>query len=182
MQKMSSRPVVLALFGAAFLVYFVMLLVTVPTLREFSGGLDIFDLNPFAFERGEAAALLDALGAEGRSYYLWRQLPLDFLYPALMGAALSSGIIAIRRYAGWTHRFFAAFPLIPLIAAGLDYVENVHVVVLLASYPSLPALVTSTGVIVGIVKSAFYVLGITACITSLVAGVFLHLKRRSSAS
>lgn len=180
MQNLPSRSIVLTLFGAAFLVYCVMLTVTVPALRELSGGLDIFDLNPLAFGKGEASVLLDALGSEGRSYYLWRQLPLDFVYPVLMAAALSSGIVAIRRWAGWKHHVFAVLPLVPLISAGLDYAENALIVVLLASYPALPDLATSSGVIVGIAKSAFYVASISTFITCLLAGVLVRLKRRSA--
>lgn len=106
MQKLPSTSMVFTLFSDAFLVYFVMLTVTVPTLRRFSDGLEIFDLNPRAFDAAEASALLNATGSEGRSYYLWYQIPLDFVYPTLMGTALSSGITAIQSYAGWTHRVF----------------------------------------------------------------------------
>lgn len=180
MQNLPSRSMVLTLFGIAFLIYALMLTVTVPALRELSGGLDIFDLNPHAFGKGEASALLDALGSEGRSYYLWRQLPLDFIYPALMAAALSSGIVAIRRWAGWKHHVFAVLPLVPLIAAGLDYAENALIIVLLASYPALPDLATSSGAIVGIAKSAFYVLSITTFTTCLLAGIIAHLKRQAT--
>lgn len=180
MQNMPSRLTVLTLLCAALVVYFVMLYVTIPTLREFSGGLEVFDLNPRAFEQGEAAILLDALGPEGRSFYLWRQIPLDFLYPGLMGAALSSGIMAIQRWAGWKHRILTILPAFPLIAAGLDYVENVHIIVLLNSYPDLSALVCSSGMVVGIAKSAVYVTGITSFFACLFAGLYVRLKQRST--
>lgn len=179
MKNTPSRLVVITLFGAAFLVYVVMLSITVPTLREFSGGLEIFDLSPLTFDRAEALALLDALGSKGRTYYLWRQIPLDLLYPALMGAALSTGIVATRAYAGWKHSVFRVLPFVPVIAAGLDYVENAHVITLLSLYPELPTLVCSSGMIVGILKNGFYLAGITAFIVCLVGAVAARLRRRS---
>ena len=169
MQNIPSRSVVLTLFGAAFVVYFIMLGVTIPALKDFSGGLEIFDLSPRTFQLDAAVSLLENLGEAGRAYYLWRQLPLDVLYPGLMGTALSSGIIALRHYVGWQSRLFAALPIIPLIAAGFDYAENVHVIVLLTTYPSLSPLVCTSGFLVGVAKSAFYVVGIIAFFACLLA-------------
>lgn len=179
MRTLPSRSMVLILFGAAFFIYALMLSVTIPALRNFSGGIEIFDLNPQAFQMGEATSLLDSLGEGGRSYYLWRQIPLDFLYPGLMGAALSSGIVALRNYAGWKHRFFHVLPLAPMIAAGLDYLENIHVIVLLTTYPDLSSFVCSSGFFVGIAKSLFYVISITAFFICLGSCAVIYLKRRA---
>ena len=79
-----------AVFGtAATAVYLAMVLGTLPAL-EAQAGMMPFDLRPTGYSTDTALALLRALGAEGRFYYLTRQLPLDTLYPALMALTLSS--------------------------------------------------------------------------------------------
>ena len=72
--------------GAALLaasVYFTMVSVTLAHLAAVSGQMP-FDMRPFGYGPIDAAMLLDALGADGREYYLSFQIPLDTLYPALL--------------------------------------------------------------------------------------------------
>ena len=69
--------------AAALSVYALMMLITLARLLEMSGGIPVFDMMPAGYDNEYALSLLTALGSDGRNYYLWRQIPLDLIYPAL---------------------------------------------------------------------------------------------------
>lgn len=55
-----------------------------------------------------------------------------------------------------------------------------NITLLLTSYPTLPGIVTSSDVILGIAKNTLYVVSITAFVACLVGAIAVHFKRRSS--
>ncbi len=124
--------------GAALLatsVYVAMVSVTLAHL-EFVSGQVPFDMRPFGYGPMDAATLLDSLGAEGREYYLSRQIPLDTLYPALLALTLSSAIC-------WFGRRMPNRRLVHLgvaFAVGsalFDYAENLGIVAMISGWPDL---------------------------------------------
>ena len=52
-------------------------------------GINLFDLSPTGYSFEYAIKLLDTLGSDGRELYLYRQLPLDFIYPGLFAVSFS---------------------------------------------------------------------------------------------
>jgi hypothetical protein len=107
-----------------------MLLWSLPHLRALSGGLAPFDLRPGGYDLAAAQALLAALGAAGRSYYLNVQQSLDSAYPALYAVVM---VWAFRALApGWWGRLLG---LLALAGAGFDYLENARVAALLRADP-----------------------------------------------
>ena len=89
MQRVSTGKVVLALIIPAIIVYFTMLLYTIPQVSAYARGINLFDLSPTGYSFEYAIKLLDTLGSGGRELYLYRQLPLDFIYPGLFAVSCS---------------------------------------------------------------------------------------------
>jgi hypothetical protein len=65
-QSISTGKVVLAYIVPAIVVYFIMLLYTIPQVSAYAQGIAIFDLLPSGYSFEYAIKLLDALGSEGR--------------------------------------------------------------------------------------------------------------------
>jgi hypothetical protein len=145
--------------------YGFMVFVTIPFLQWTSGGLRVFDLMPGGYDALYTEQLLSALGSEGRLFYLFRQLPLDFVFPGLFAV---SGFLTIRwllfrlqdtespwRFTGW----------LAVIGAIFDYAENVCIAFLLKSYPEISEMVVRLASFCTISKSlltTFYFFGLLA--------------------
>ena len=72
-------------------IYWVMISVTLAHIEAVSGQTP-FDMRPAGYGPTQAAALLEALGGDGRDYYLRRQLTLDTLYPAMLALTMIATI------------------------------------------------------------------------------------------
>lgn len=88
-QRVSTGYVVLAFFIPAMIVYFVMLFYTIPQVAKYAPGMNLFDLSPTGYSFEYANELLHTLGSDGRDLYLYKQLPLDFIYPGLFAISCS---------------------------------------------------------------------------------------------
>jgi hypothetical protein len=62
-------------------------------LSGLAGGMSPFDIRSTADSYDEAHAFLNAIGEQGRRYYVNRELPLDMFYPPLY--AISRGVGAM---------------------------------------------------------------------------------------
>jgi hypothetical protein len=123
------RLVLILLTLATAIIWLVMNLVTVPHLQGLSGGLAIFDMRPLGYDLESAKTLLNALGLEGKSYYLDRQQALDSVFPALVFAMVAGWNIRLAAALKETGLHMpvplvAAFVAIGLIGAVGDYGEN----------------------------------------------------------
>lgn len=122
---------------AAVFIYVLMIQITLARLQEMSGGSPVFDMMPAGYDSQFAQNLLTALGAEGRHYYLWRQIPLDLIYPALFGMSffllatwLAGKLQAYQRILGLT-------ALVAVAVAVFDYIENIFIILMLRQFPEL---------------------------------------------
>lgn len=163
---MSLRVRILVVLALALCLYAVMLLVTVPHLRELAGGLVPLDLRSGGYTLAEAQALFDALGEQGRSYYLLPQLLIDFVYPATMAVALGLMLHVLVPARRWV-----AF--LPAIPAAFDYLENILILVMLRGYPDLSASLVAVASTATIVKAV----SLSLCV-ALVVVLFLWLRVR----
>jgi hypothetical protein len=75
-------------------IYFTMLLWSIPKLEQYSHGLKTLDMLPAGYDAAYVRTLFDALGTDGRNFYIDRQIPLDLACPGLFSARVSMG-------AGW---------------------------------------------------------------------------------
>lgn len=160
MQTQISSPATrAAVFGAAAVaVYLTMVLITLPHL-EAQSGFTPFDMRPAGYGPEEAGALLSALGDEGRSYYVNRQLLLDAFYPALMALTLTSLFRLVGNKLSQV-RLVKVGIAVSWMAAGFDYAENAGIYAMLSMWANLPDLLVYLTAIATVSKSAFTSLAI----------------------
>ncbi|MEP2532015.1 hypothetical protein [Shimia sp.] len=115
-------------FGAALLVYLVMVLWSLPFIAEQADGLVPFDMRPLGYTPEEARTFITALSEEGRVFYLDVQHMLDFIYPALLAAMLIIGLQLV-----FPRRWAMGLGFIALLGAASDYLENYMVSVMLTT-------------------------------------------------
>lgn len=134
----SSKHVGMIAIGAAMVaasIYFAMVSITLAHLEVVSGQAP-FDMRPFGYGPAEAASLLDALGMEGRQYYLKRQIPLDILYPALLALTLSSTVLWFGQRLQ-NNRLVHLAVALSVGSALFDYIENLGVVAMIWGWPDV---------------------------------------------
>ncbi len=173
-QSVSTGKVVLALFIPAMIVYFIMLFYTIPQVAEYAPGMNLFDLSPVGYSFEYAKELLGVLGVDGRGAYLYKQLPLDFIYPGLF--ALSCGLLLswlfLKSQNESSKIFYFCF--VPMAAGLFDYLENICIIHLLTSYPNISGISVSLASAMTIIKSGLT----TAFFVLLIVGLVLFLRSK----
>ena len=127
---------VLTFFVLSSVVYFTMIFFTIPKLTVFANGLQIFDMKPNGYSFTDAKELLGNLGKSVRNFYLFRQLPLDFVYPILF---MMSNVLILSFFLKKIGKLESWFLLVlfPVISGVFDYLENFGLIYLLTSYPKI---------------------------------------------
>lgn len=119
----------------ATLIYLLMINVTLAHIEMVSGHVP-FDMRPFGYGPTEATTLLEALGVEGRKYYLSHQITLDTLYPAMLALTLIATICWFGQRIPNTR--LLRFGIVLSIGSALfDYVENLGIVAMIWSWPEV---------------------------------------------
>jgi hypothetical protein len=152
-------------FGvAAATVYYLMIAVTLSHLEAISGHVP-FDMRPVGYSPQEATALLEGLGAEGRSYYLTRQIPLDTAYPALLALTLLATICWFGQRIP-NSRLVRVGVFLSVGSALFDYAENLGIIAMIWSWPDVSELLVYAVSAATIVKSALttFAVLLTLCI------------------
>lgn len=170
--------------AAALSIYALMMLITLARLLEMSGGSPVFDMMPAGYDSQYALDLLTDLGSDGRNYYLWRQIPLDLIYPALFG-------ISFFLLANWMADKLPAFQrilrlaaMIALAAGVFDYIENIFIILMIRNYPDLSELLVNVASVATLSKSGLTMIYFTVIVAVLLAkfGQFIYRFRSSKAS
>jgi len=175
-QQAATGERVLCFLVPTMVVYALMLLYTIPQVEHYSAGMKLFDLSPFGYSYQYAIELLSALGSTGRAAYLYRQLPLDFVYPGLFAVSfclLQSWLFA-KGLPPDSKIFYLC--LVPLIAGLFDYLENICIVLMLTSFPNIPEMLVASASVFTIVKSMFT----TTCFVFLATGCILLITNRKN--
>jgi hypothetical protein len=145
--RFPSGRLVVALLILSVALWVALSLVTVPHLQQLAGSLPPFDARLRGYGAEDAQALLLALGAEGRAYYLNPELLLDSIFPPLyaaFGAAALWWLTMLGRVRdgavpiGW-RLMLVAFPVAELV---FDGVENFLIARMIWTWPDV-----STGVV-----------------------------------
>lgn len=165
-----SRIVILVFLTG--LIYTLMLTLTIPMVMSYSGGLKILDMMPMGYDSSYVKSFFDALGEEGRNLYLYRQIPLDMLFPGLMGITFSLIIAYILRYINKLGSLWFYLALLPLLAGIFDYCENIGFITMLLNYPDIPEGLVVVSNIFSVLKSSVSTLFYTALLILMIyAGV-----------
>lgn len=128
---------VLIFFIPSLAVYLLMLLHTIPGVESYAPEMKIFDLLPSGYSYDHAIKLLSALGNDGRNEYLSRQLPLDFIYPALLSISsfLMLAWLFLKRNEKDSRILYLCF--VPIFAGIFDYLENIQIVTMILNFPDI---------------------------------------------
>jgi len=155
LKTLASGRIVAGLFILTQAIYLTMLLVTLPAVQSFAADKVLFDLSLTGYSYDYAVSLLQALESEGRRVYLERQLPLDFIYPALF--AISNALLLTwifnKSYAPDSRMF--NFCLIPFVAGLFDYLENIAIIQMIHAYPQVSPGLVSLSSAFTLLKSGF---------------------------
>jgi len=176
LQKYATGKVVLVLFTLTVAVYLAMLLYSIPAVVSFAPDMMLFDLSPAGYTFEYAAALLEALGSEGRATYLTTQLPLDFFYPGLFAVTYSLLLTWLFLKGADHSSKVYYFSLVPIAAGLFDYIENVLIVSMINSFPDISPTIAELASIFTILKSIFSAFFIVLFFW----GLFLFLKEKRS--
>ncbi len=150
-----SGKKVLVLFIFTNCVYAFMLLVTIPKLMKFTGGMKILDMLPAGYNAQYVNSLLNALGEQGRRVYLYNQIPADMIYPFLFGISYCLLLAYIINKLGKLNSNYFYLCLLPLLGGLFDYFENIGVITILNNYPHNGDLLSQVTNIFSILKSLF---------------------------
>lgn len=153
LHRHSQGKKVLLLLGAANAVYCYMLWVSIPRLLEYSGGMKILDMLPAGYDLQYIMALFEALGPEGRAYYLKHQLPVDMLYPLLFALAYALLSTWLLKKVHKFHEPYFYLSFLPLIAGAADYLENIGIAAMLQAYPDISEILAKISMLFSLLKS-----------------------------
>lgn len=165
-----QRHVKVATFGFGLIsasVYLLMVNVTLAHIEAASGHAP-FDMRPFGYSHADATTLLDALGVDGREYYLTHQIPLDTLYPAVLALTLIAAFCWIGQRIP-NSRLVRLGIIFSVGAALFDYAENLAIMAMIWSWPDTSTPLVSVASSATVVKSALTTL---AVLVALLAGFF----------
>lgn len=115
----------------------IMITWSLPQLVQHADGLAAFDMRPTGYHYLEAMALLDALGKDGRKFYLNTQLVIDLFYPLGFMIAYALCCLWLFQDKGrWVYVGYGGAAL--AVMAGLcDWTENYYIAHMLHAYPGV---------------------------------------------
>ncbi len=139
-------------------IYLLMINFTLAHIEAVSGHVP-FDMRPSGYGPAEAATLLEALGVQGRAYYLSHQIALDTLYPLMLTLTLIATIcwLGQRMPNGKPVRFGIA---LSVGSALFDYLENLGIAAMIWSWPEISAPLVYATSSATILKSALTTLAV----------------------
>ena len=126
-------------------VYLLMVFGTIPHLEGLAGGLPILDMRSEGYGVNDVVALYEALGSEGVRFYLWVQLPIDFVYPLLFMITYAMLLSRLLSLLSLDRGGFSAVVLLPFVTMMLDYVENICTLIAFNSIDSLSEVLCEIG-------------------------------------
>lgn len=171
----SSVKKVLFFFVTTQVVYATMLLFSVPKIAQYSNGKEILDLLPTGYSADYVRELFEILGSSGREVYLFKQIPLDMIYPALFAITYSLLLALILRNIFPKENKIQYLSLVPILAGVFDYLENIGIIIMLSIYPSFIVWLANLTSIFTVLKSI-----ITALVFFLlIVGVIIIIKKRA---
>jgi len=144
---------VAVLFIVTNLVYILMVLVTIPKIMNFSNGIKVLDMLPFGYDFEYVNNLFLELGSNGRNFYLYKQIPIDMIYPFLFGITYCLVLAFFLKKINKFDSPLIYLSLLPLIAAFFDYMENFGTINLLNNYPNISELEVKMNSSFTIIKS-----------------------------
>lgn len=168
--------VIIPLFIAAGIIYTIMLTITIPKVMDLSGGMKIPDMMPAGYNASYVNGLMAALGQEGRYAYLFNQIPLDMVYPALFGISLCLIMAYFLKRLKKTDGLLS-ISILPLFSGLFDYCENIGLIIILKTYPGNPDILSEITNVFSILKSTTTTISFVILIIIII--IFLFRKKHN---
>lgn len=105
------------------------------SLARMSGMPDAVLDKRFRYTPDDAYAVLSAYGVAGRRRYVRNAVMLDLLFPFAYGMFLTLVGMRVSLWLCMPSGFLPHVALLPILAAGFDYLENAGVIILASKYP-----------------------------------------------
>lgn len=174
--KNISGKKVLTFFILTNVVYVFMLIVTIPNVMKYSGGMDLLDMMPGGYDPDYVMTLFNTLGDDGRNAYLYKQIPVDMVYPLLfaIGYSLLLGYLVNKLGKFETKLYYLCY--IPVFSGLFDYFENIGIIIMLKGYPDISAGLIQTTSIFSVCKSLSTTIFFTILIILLIILLIRKIK------
>lgn len=183
LNKNISGKKVLGLFILTNVVYFYMLIVTIPETMESSNGMKLLDMMPTGYDLNYVVELFSSLGENGRKTYLTTQIPVDMFYPLLFGLSYSLIFFYFLKKLNKLNTSYIYLCLLPIIGGIADYFENFGIITMLNKYPDLEEStvnITSTFSILKSTSTSLYFIALI--IILIVIGIKFVKRNKTSAN
>lgn len=178
MNRKVKGKTVLMLLILTNLVYVYMLLVSIPKLMGFSGGMKIPDMMPIGYEPGYILALFEKMGEQGRNAYLYQQIPVDLVYPFLFAITYCLIILYLLQKIQKLNRESYYLCLLPLMGGFFDYLENFGIIQMLVSFPTISISVIKVSAFFTVFKSMLSTISFTVIIILLLLFGYRRLFKK----
>ena len=178
LKKLASGRTVFTLFIMTMSVYFLMLFYTIPMVENYASNMELFDMSPSGYSYQYAMSLLERLGDAGRTIYLTRQLPLDFIYPGLFAVSYTLLLIWLfsKSFKDTSRIFYLAF--IPALGGLFDYLENIYIIRMINAFPDLSTGLVQVASTFTLLKSIFTTIFFLLLFAGFASFVFTKTKTK----
>ena len=145
----------------------------IPQILALSGGAPILDMRP-GYTFADIEHLFAVLSGQGRQLYTTLQV-LDLILPLALGMTLTLALTGvITRLLPEGHPMEKAVSL-PILGMIFDYLENITIATLIASYPNLSPLTVSVASIFTQLKWLCIIL---ACVLLVILAAIALIKKK----
>jgi hypothetical protein len=158
-KKLATLRIFLLFLVLTIIVAVVMMGYVNPQILALSGGLPVLD-SRLGYTFADVEHLFTVLGEQGRQLYTTLQV-LDLIFPLCYGMSMTLALTGVI-----TRLFPEGHPMekavfIPILGMIFDYLENITIAALIASYPNLSPLAVSIASIFTQLKWSCIILAMT---------------------
>ncbi len=165
LNKYSTGKNILVLFIITQAIYILMIMITIPHVMKYSDNMKLLDNLPTGYSPDYVFQLLNILWEEWRSEYLFKQIPIDMIYPWLFIISYSLLLFYLFKKSFKPNKIILILSLIPVFWGVFDYLENIWIIVMISMYPSFVSYIASITNFFSILKSLFTVIFFILLIT-----------------
>ena len=132
-----------------FLIFMITILPQVARAGELAGLEGSIDTN-FSFNPSRILDIIIDYGPQGRRYYLIQRWTFDAIYPLVYALPLAFSLWGLLLGSPSIH-----WAWLPMLAALMDYLENITFSIIILLYPNIGVLGVAMGVILSLIKWIF---------------------------
>jgi hypothetical protein len=169
------------LFTAVLGAFFILINFTsvgVAGLLQITNGANILDFE-FGFSSSKAFDMLTALGEQGRTFYLTKIIPIDFLFPFSYMLCYATWIALLVKHTAPKSSIAKYFVAIPVLAMIFDWTENVGIIAMLYNYPVLPTWAVLTASVAGMLKTTLIIASTAMIAIMLILFIIKRIKQKN---